>query len=90
MVSKDDVWIEKDGKIFVERIKIEGLQPEQSISLPIEIKTYEDAKKYLNEKYPDKTYIYYTETKSWIKYIIDENGTVYWAGMHLDKNWINN
>jgi hypothetical protein len=88
MVSKDDTWIEKDGKIFVERIKIKGIQPTQSIALPVEIKTYEDAKKYLNEKYPGAISTSYIETKSYIKYIIDENGTVYWAGMHLDKSWI--
>jgi hypothetical protein len=88
MVSKDDIWIEKDGKIFVERIKVKGLQPAESVAFPIEIKTYEEAKKYLFENYPGATSTSYIETKSYIKYLIDENGTVYWAGMYLDKSWV--
>jgi hypothetical protein len=84
--SKYENWSKKEGKIFVERTKCEG---ENTTLLPTNMTTYEDLKEYLNEKYPGATETYWTETKLWIKYLVDDNGTVYWAGQYLrSKPWL--
>jgi hypothetical protein len=87
-VSKLENWVEKDGKILVERINTtEGNAA--GFVLPTSATTFEDVKKYLNETYPGLTSTFWTETKLWIKYLVDGNGTIYWAGQYLtSKPWI--
>lgn len=87
--SKYEKWEKRDEGIFVERVKCKGLQPGQTISLPIEITTYEDVKSYLSENCPEGTEIYWEATKLKIKYLMDDNGVVYWAGQYLrTKPWL--
>jgi hypothetical protein len=84
--SKYENWSKKEGKIFVERI---GYKDENTTLIPTNITTYEDLKEYLNEKYPGTIETYWTETKLWIKYLVDDNGTIYWAGQYLKtKPWL--
>lgn len=84
--SKYENWSEKEGKILVERTRLQG---ENITLLPTNITTYEEMKKYLNQNYPGKTETYWTETKLWIKYLVDDNGTIYWAGQYLvSKPWL--
>lgn len=87
-VSKHENWVENESKILVERIN----HPEgtvQSITLPTNAASFEDVKEYMNEKYPEAIDTCWTETKLWIKYLIDEDGTIYWAGQYLrSKPWL--
>jgi hypothetical protein len=87
--SKYENWSKKEGKIFVERVSYKGEAPQNTTLLPTNITTYEDMKKYLNENYPGGIDTYWTETKLWIKYLVDDNGTIYWAGQYLKtKPWL--
>lgn len=87
--SKYENWEKRDEEIFVERVKCKGFQPGQGISIPTELTTYEDIKSYLNENCPEGTEIYWETTELKIKYLMDGNGVVYWAGHYLrTKPWL--
>lgn len=82
-VSKYEKWEEKEGKILIEKTECKGLSSGQTIALPVDVTDYEDVKKYLNEHCPEGANTYTAETELKIKYIIDDNGVVYWAGQYL-------
>ncbi|MEM7821309.1 MAG: hypothetical protein QXX38_00615 [Candidatus Aenigmatarchaeota archaeon] len=84
--SKYEKWEKRQEGVFVERIKCKGLGPGQIISFPVEIiqeMNYEKIKNYLDKYCPQGTEIYWKKTESEIKYLIDNDGTVYWAGQNL-------
>lgn len=81
-VSKLENWVENESKIIVERVNLtEGTV--QGAIIPVNATSFEDLKNNLNEKYPGRTETFWTETRLWIKYLVDDNGTVYWAGQYL-------
>jgi hypothetical protein len=81
--SKYETWSKNEGKVLVERVSYKGEAPQNITLLPTNVTTYENMKNYLNETYPGEIETYWTETKLWIKYLIDDNGTIYWAGEYL-------
>jgi hypothetical protein len=88
-VSQFEKWDKRDMKIFVERVKCKGLRPEQGVAVPISVETYEDLKKYFNENCPEGAETYWEETNLKLKYLVDGNGVVYWAGQYLKtKSWL--
>lgn len=87
-VSKKELWVNEEGKILVERIKIKG-QAGESLAIPTNVATYEEFKNYLTVKYTGSIEYQWVETKLWIKYLVDSKGTVYWAGEYLNpKPWL--
>jgi hypothetical protein len=87
-VSKHENWVENESKILVERItNKEGAT--QTITLPSNATSFEDVKEYLSANSPSGVETYWTETKLWIKYLVDDNGIIYWAGEYLKtKPWL--
>jgi len=88
-VSKFENSTEKDGQILVERCTLKNLKLGQNISIPVNISSYEDVKKYLNETYPGEVEIYWEKSELWMKYLIGEDRQIYWAGCYLrTKPWL--
>jgi hypothetical protein len=87
-VSTHENWVENESKILVERItNKEGTT--QTITLPSNATSFEDVKEYLSANSPSRVETYWTETKLWIKYLVDDNGIIYWAGEYLKtKPWL--
>jgi len=89
-VSTHENWVENDSsKIIVERIN----NSESIIQVDIpasNTESFEATKEYLEANSSNEVETFWTETNLWIKYLADENGTIYWAGQYLkSKPWLN-
>ncbi len=87
--SKYEKWEKREEGIFVERVRCKDLPPGLTIAIPANISTYEDVKDYLSTSCPSGIEVYWTKTELYIKYLMDKNGTIYWAGQFLrTKPWL--